>query len=473
MVAEEGVGKMKRHSRLIVTGIIFVLLLGWVMTQERGRKVEKGEAFGIDAKTATKLQVKSLTTSLTLEKAGDQWWITDPVRGWADKEAAERMINALAQLKPTGSRNENPADAKYGLDKPTLTATLTHGGKQSIIYLGAQLTGGSEYYARIEGRNKLYFVPTSLFSDLTQPTDSLRDKALTHLKKEDVVSIVLQYPDRVLTLEKRGTVETPQWMLTAPYEAKADEWSAKQVLDKLADLKADDFAPEKPTASQDYGLAKPVLKATLRTKDGKQSIIDFGAKGKQPGDATKEISYVQVEGRPETLLVAYSNMTDLQRTDMDLRDKRMLEFEKNDVSEIRVERKQGVSFSARRTGPDRWSLATPITAPAENNKINDLLWDLNELEAKEFLGEQKELSPYGLAVPESIFTLTVKGQREPIKVFVGYKKAEGVYFARTSQSNQVYVISDMLLQDLPKKVEDLKEAKPASPTPATATPPAS
>ncbi|MEN6549718.1 MAG: DUF4340 domain-containing protein [Armatimonadia bacterium] len=468
---------MKRHSRLIVTGLIFVVLLGWVLTQERGRKVEKGEAFGIDAKTATKLQVKSLTTSLTLEKAGDQWWITEPVRGWADKDAAERMINAMAQLKPTGSRKENPADPKYGLDKPGLTATLTHGGKQSVIYFGAQLTGGSEYYARIDARNKLYFVPTSLYTDLTQPTDSLRDKALTHLKKEDVVAVTLQYPDRALTLEKRGTAEKPQWLLTAPYEAKADEWSVKQVVDKLADMKADDFAPEKPAAGQSYGLEKPVLKATLRTKDGKQSIVNFGAKGQQPGDATKEINYVQVEGRPEVLLVAYSNMADLQKTDMDLRDKRMLEFEKNDVSEIRVERKQGVSFTARRTGPDRWALATPITAPAENNKINDLLWDLNELEAKEFLGEQKELAPYGLSIPETIFTLTVKGQKEPIKVFVGYKKAEGVYYARTSQGNQVYVIADMLLQDLPKKVDELKEAKPAGGaapvTPAFPTPPAS
>ena len=38
-------------------------------------------------------------------------------------------------------------------------------------------------------------------------------------------------------------------MLTQPYAAKADEWSAKQVGDKLADLKADGFAPE-PRAPQ-------------------------------------------------------------------------------------------------------------------------------------------------------------------------------------------------------------------------------
>jgi hypothetical protein len=457
---------MKRHGRLIIAAVVCLGLLTWVLTQERGRAPQRGEAFGLDAKQATALQIKGEAQQLTLQKQDDQWMLTEPVKAWADKDAVERMLKSVAELKPSGSRKGlNINDPKFGLDKPRLTATLTCDGNKTVtIQLGSQVPGGSEYYAKIDNRNELYFVPASLQTDLQQQPDMLRDKAVAHFDKADVTSVTLQYPEQVIVLEKRGTAQEPQWMLTKPYEAKADEWSAQQVAEKLSGLKADSFAPQPAPAGTNYGFDKPALKATVTTKDNKQYVITLGAKTAAPATTpapgaqppSTEAVYAQLEGRPEVLLLPGSTLMDLKKTDMELRDKRIVNLKKETVQELRVERKEGLSFTVRRL-PDGWQLVAPEPGRAKATKVDDLLWDLTELEAQEFLGQQQDLKAYGLALPDTILTATVRGEKAPVKIYIGYKKAEGQYYAKTD-SDQVYVISEMLLLDLPKMIGDLKEA---------------
>lgn len=463
----------RRHGRVIFAGGILILLLIWVLTQERGRVPEKGEIFGLRTEQANALQVKTESQTVTLRKEGEQWKLEEPVKGWADKDAVERAVNAIARLKAEKRKHikvSEDKEDKFGLQKPKLTATLTYDGNRTItIYLGKQTPDNSEYYARIEGREELHLVPSYVYNDLTQSVDSLRDKALVHVKKEDIKSVWLQYPDRVLAVEKRGTPEEPKWFLTQPYEAKADEWNAKNLAEKLADLKADGFAPEKPPAGKNYGFDKPMIKATLTMKDGKQFVITFGGKGRETisstygsSSETKDVVYVQVAGRPEVLLVADTNMSDLQKTDMDLRDKHLLEIAKERVRQIKVERKKGFSFTVERSGPDSWRIVSPTPMKANRTKVEDILWDVCELEAKEFLGEQQDLKKYGLALADVIVTLTVEGRKEPVKVYIGYQKTDGVYYAKTSESQQVYTVGEMLLLDLPKSLDELKETPPAS-----------
>lgn len=485
---------MKKYGRVVIAGGILVLLLGWVLTNERGRVPAKEEVFKLDTAQATGLQVKTDDLNLALTKEGDQWVLTEPVRGWADKVAVERAVNAIAQLKPTGSRAAKDVkldDAKWGLQKPKLSATLTYnGGRKATIHLGAQTPDNSEYFAKIDGRDRLYFVPTSVFSDLTQAPETMRDKSLVHIEKPEIKGLTLQYPERALAVEKRGTVEEPRWFLTQPYEAKADEWVAKTAAEKIADMKAEGFAPEQPAAGKNYGFDKPTLKATVQTADGKQHVVTFGAKANEMvGDGasttTKEIVYAQVEGRPEVLMIAASDLTDLQKTDMDLRDKRIVEVAKDQVRQIKVERRQGMSFTVERSGPDAWRLTAPSVQKAQRTKVDDLLWDISELEAKEFLGKQDDLKQYGLEIADTVLTVTATGQSQPLKIYIGDKKTDGVYYARTSQSDEVYAVGEMLMLDLPKSLDELKEtqapaatddaaAMPAMPTaPAAPAPPGS
>lgn len=473
----------KRYLRPVMAGVVFLVLLGWALTQERGRAPEKGEAFGLDIATVSRFEVISHEKKLILEKRDDQWFLVEPLQGYADTEAVERIVKLVAELKPSGSRrDEKLTDDKFGLQEPDVTVTLGYGkGKTARLMLGKETPGGSELYARIEGRDTLYFVPLSLRTQVQEPAESLRDKVLAHFEAADVQSVQMQFSDRALTLERRGTPPQEKWMITQPFEAKADEWAVKQVVDRLASLRAEDFAPAKPEKDKEDPFAKPSLRATVKTKDGKSYVLEMGGKTRQAVAESapeygapsppmeKDLVYARLQGREEVLLLNESQTVDLFKTDMDLRDKRLLEVARDQIMEIRVERKQGVSFAARRL-PDGWQITSPtnLLGKANTEKINDIVWDLAELEAREYLGEKENLQEYGLVLPETVITITVKGQSQPIKVHLGYAKGEDTHYARTSQSKEIYVVGDTLLLDLPKTAGELKpsttEATPATPT---------
>ncbi len=101
----------------VASGLVFVALLAWVITQERGRVPQEGEAFGLSVDQATKLEVKQKDKDeLVVEKSGDDWRLVKPIEGLADTDEVERMVKAIAELKPSGSRTGQNLDSKdFGL----------------------------------------------------------------------------------------------------------------------------------------------------------------------------------------------------------------------------------------------------------------------------------------------------------------------------------------------------------------------
>ena len=85
---------MRKFGRVIIAGAVLVLLLGWVLLKDRGRVADKDEVFGLKIEQCAALQVKTPTLNLALRKEGDQWVLAEPVKGWADKDAAERAVKA-------------------------------------------------------------------------------------------------------------------------------------------------------------------------------------------------------------------------------------------------------------------------------------------------------------------------------------------------------------------------------------------
>ena len=125
---EKEVGRviMKRHARSIAAALAFIALLVYVAVFERGRVPEKDELFGLEVAQATALEVAGDGVEFAIEKRGSKWYVVKPFAGLADTENAERRVQSIAHLKPTGTRSGvNLEDDAFGLTQPRLTATLT------------------------------------------------------------------------------------------------------------------------------------------------------------------------------------------------------------------------------------------------------------------------------------------------------------------------------------------------------------
>lgn len=464
-----------RWRNTIAAGLLFVALLAWVMTNERRRVPEKEEVFGIDAAEVTALTIQRKGEEpITLEKRGEDWFITQPFTGLAANEEVERLVKAIAELVPRGTRaGVNLQSPDFGLTDAELVATLTYAGKQATIHIGAETPLGNERYARVSGARRrggddlLYVVPASLRATLWKDPQQLREKKVARFEADDVTQVILDHGETHVVAVRQAAAtepsETAKWALTAPLQTAADEWSVKQVINNVRDLRAEGFLDE-PKSDAELGLDRPQAVVTLKLADGRTLTITLGKIAEvEVGDppTTKKIIYARTSERDEVLLLPADALDKVRKTAFDLRDKSVLRLTRDDVTRVVVERRQGLSFTVARR-PDGWFMEKPKAFAAQQSKIDDLLWDLEDLTAVRFVTEkadQAQLRKYGLAVPQVAITIHLKSG-EPVRVLIGNQTEDRNYYAKVGDSDQVVVISQFLYNDLPTKLEELKKTEP-------------
>ncbi len=177
---------MKGFMRSTAAALVFVALLVYVFTAERGRVPHEDELFGLNVEQASRLQVTAPNLDLLIEKRDDTWHVEKPFKGLADQDEAEKRIKAITELKPSGTRSDlDLDDEKFGLKEPRLTAVLDYGeGKEIKLLIGKKTPVGSEAYAKIEGRKDLYILSASVFNALNLNPDKLREKKLAKIDSE-------------------------------------------------------------------------------------------------------------------------------------------------------------------------------------------------------------------------------------------------------------------------------------------------
>jgi len=456
---------MKRYRFTLAALLVFAALLAWVMTQERGRMPEKGEVFRLSAPQISKLEVTHDGDKLVLERRDQRWQLTEPVSGLADPSVVEGMLDALLRLKPSKREDADITDAEYGLQTPVLVVTYhTRSGEATTVKLGAETPVGAEYFATISGHPELYLISSSFKSAMSKKLDDLRDKQLVRLDKDDVRMFKMERADETLIVERRTVGNGDQWHLRQPLDTPADRFAVEDLIDTVIRAKAAEFI-DMPEDLSTVGLDDPQVTFTLTTKANEEVVVRVGEEIEKEvpreygeGTETRRVVYVQTEEHPQLLLVYANLVEDTNKDSFALRDKTILHFAKNDVITVKVQAKTAASFEASKNDAGDWILKAPAGAQANVSKLDSLLWGLDDLQATAFEeGDPQDLQKYGLALPEAVITLTIRGQSQPVKVTFGKPADPGARYCKTSQSQQVYQVSDTILENLPASLEELTE----------------
>jgi len=457
---------MKRYQFTLVALLIFAVLLAWVLTQERGRVPEEGEIFRLSPQQIVKLEVNQDDNRLVLERHDQQWHLIEPLQGLADSDKVDRMLESLVQIKPGKRENMDLTRPDYGLDEPVLTVTFqTRAGRATTIKLGAKTGTGDDHFATITGRPELYLIKTSFKTALEKSADDLRDKTLVDLKKEDVRKLKIERPETTIVAERIGAGDEYHWQLHQPVDTAADHFAVEGVVDGIIRARAADFA-DRPDDLSSVGLDKPQAIVSLTTKDGQEQRFHIGKQierevPKEYGEGTeqKRVVYVDIQQRPQLLLVQEDLLNQVSKSLFDLRDKTILDFAKEKILQVKIQSKQKLNFTASKNEDGEWILQAPAGMKADSSKIDDILWDLDRLQAAAFEKEQPEqgdLMEYGLAVPHTVITLKTAGRSKPIKIRLGKEAQRGARYCQTSKSDQVYQINaTVLLDNLPADLEAL------------------
>ena len=468
---------MSKHGKtyLVLLLLIAVLLVGkWKL----GKKPDKEQLWNLSADKIARLQVteEGKDKPLVLARKDGDWQIEQPLQALAAKDDAERMVKSLAELKFRTDYRDRP-EVKYkewGLDKPELIVAAwdRHGEQVAELKVGDETKLSGQLWALADGQ--LCTISSYIKSDFIKDPKDLREKKLARFEKADARSVRLQHGEIDILCEKTKDEdgEEDTWTMRRPVETKADDFEVDGVVSTIEGLEAKLFAAdEEEKPEEGYGLAQPQLTATVTFEKGDPVVIKLGKRtwkqiedpmATEPDDDEKdELIYAQREGRSEVVLIEYDKLSDLAKQVKMLRSKKIWSFDEDDVENIVVKRKSGLTFSLMRDEEDTWQILQPKKTAADNEFMNSLLWAYSDLRAEDFVEDSpKDLARFVLDPPviEVTFEL-IEGKTKSLLI----GKQTGLdYYAMEKGGRSVYSISEYKVDKLPATLAQVEKKEPTA-----------
>ncbi|MBN1477741.1 DUF4340 domain-containing protein, partial [Candidatus Sumerlaeota bacterium] len=194
-----------------------------------------------------------------------------------------------------------------------------------------------------------------------------------------------------------------------------------------------------------YGLDEPTLSVGLRY-EGDDTTARLLIGDKEP---SQQFRYAMIEGEGDVLVIQ-DRESALNRSLFDLRDRRVLHFETDDVTSLSVENASGeTTLLVERASPEEeWRLVVPVEDEAETSRVTSSLSQLRNLRVQDYLVEgatDDDLAALDIASPEVTITLMASGEIQ--RLLVGVKEGESVV-ARAEGGDAVFTVPSSTVDSL-------------------------
>ena len=434
---------------VILAGIAGAYFLFFQQSPENASTNERPpihQVYGITREQVQQMEVTFTDTAyqdLKLVKdATGHWHLKNPFQADANSEKVNQMLDDILN-KRVKQTLEVTALAQYGLDTPSITLSLwTEQASPAAVFSIGKKAINFSVYVKEKSEAHIFLIESSALDDLTKSPTDLRDRSVIKFNTETVSNIQLTYfkshqSSKTLNCEKRdGT-----WRVTHPIEAKADTQEIEDILSELrllqvSTFEADQADADTPAQLEKTGLDTPRIQIEL-TDGNNTHALDIGAEV-PPENGTPRHVYVKSVHQHAIYTVSDDIYQLLSTSVFDLRDKRIIDFQRTDT--IRIEIRQGQETTVCSKNRDNvWELQTPTgTMKADAQAVDDLLFGVDSLEAVAFVDNPaKNLASYGLASPSIAAAFTQRGQEKPAVLRIGDTTKDGTVYVKAEQSDQV------------------------------------
>jgi len=439
---------------LILLGMYFYFYEVPVERERKEAKEKTKKVIVFKPEDVEELRLKIKGKTILFSKNKDQWMIKEPIVAKGEDEAIEKALNSLVKAEIERTIDERPASlVDYGLDKPSIEITIKEKNKPPLetILLGNK--NPTDYYVYVKRENSKAVMLTSsgLKEQLNQEVYSYRDKTVIDFKVEDIKNLSLKYEDKQANLRLD---DKKDWQIVKPIKAKADGGSIRRLLYSLKNSRIKGFIEETPKDLNRYGLDSPKIEITFFTdKNHPAKSLLIGERVKGESDF-----YAKWENAKNVFLLSENSLKDYPKTEFDLRDKTVLDFEKEKIFrvELKYPREQIVLVNDNK---NQWNIMKPIRAKADEFEVSDLLWALLDIRAKGFINDSRKAhETYKLNKPAIEINLLEKGQKKPVWLIIASKGDGGKnLFAKTNITDTVYQLSPDVLKVLIKTPFSLRD----------------
>jgi hypothetical protein len=237
------------------------------------------------------------------------------------------------------------------------------------------------------------------------------------------------------------------WRITEPVRFPADEIRADGLTSTLAGL-GSEAVFEDPEPLVEYGIgADPSLRFWVA---GQEHVLFVGDKTPIGGN-----TYVKTGKGAQVYAVKTYHATALEKSLPDLRDAKVLDFDRDAVERIEASWPDGRVVLG--SGEEGWRLLEPLEAAADQDAVDSLLTDLSFLRADGFIDEVPPDAEVGLDAPAFEATLVMgagEGEETPARARIAIGAiVDGTERAvRGTAENALYRIGAERLEDFPRTV---------------------
>jgi hypothetical protein len=273
------------------------------------------------------------------------------------------------------------------------------------------------------------------------------DKVFT-LDSKHITSITFHpHEGEAVTCQHEGGT----WAIAEPKKLSADQSTLSTVLNNLTTATVDEVVDPHPSDLKQFGLNPPTYSLEVSTDSNPPKFTLL------LGDDTPTSGglYAQVAGNPRVFTLASYLKSNLEKTLFDLRDRRALTLEADQLRKMEVESK-GKKYTLEKNPEGVWDLVLPPPVRADRFAVDGLVSQLRGLTMQSIAAEDKKNeAAYGLTSPELRLELTGPGGTQTL--VLGKKDKEGDrYFAVNSSLQPVFTLNSTFLTDFQKDPADLR-----------------
>jgi hypothetical protein len=396
--------------------------------------------------------------TLTIVKDSDgMWQLTTPFKANADFAKVSEMLEDFVNKRIKQTLEVSEYD-QYGLEKPTIKVELwTDPEGAPKTYLIGKKGINFSVYIKEESESHIFLIESSALDDLSKSPADLRDKSVIKFNPDSITKIQFQKPE-AFSCQKDGDI----WKITHPLSVNADTDEIDYMLSELHALQVSTFEADGENVVpllEKYGLDKPCIKFTL--KDGNKIYgIEIGStvsSTSDPNKKEKQRVYVKSVHQGGIYTVPDDIIRLFNKSMFDLRDKRVLDFQRGDTTKFEIQRGTqkivGIMLDK-----DTWQLQNAEKTLADPQAVSDLIFGVDSLEAVEFVTDStKNLALYGLEPPTMRVSFTIRGEEKPAALLIGNNTRDNTIYVKANNSDQITRVKRDLIDKIVKGVAWLRD----------------
>lgn len=441
---------------LVVLGVFYYVYEVRLSPEREKAAQAKGRLWTVELKDVEEVISKRKTDTVHVKREGAEWVLVAPVKAKAERNAVDDLVTNLVTARVDREIDPNPAKlADFGLDAPAVDLTVKVKGRSEplTLLLGGKNPTGAWVYGKAKDKPAVFTLTDSVLRDATKPAADFRDKTILAFDRKDVTGLEIALDGERMSAEPEAA---SKWKVTKPVSLRADGEAILDFLDKLRFTKVKEFPAEAPKSLTRYGLDRPARVTIFlgKEKDRTSQALLFGKE-----EPTKQGVYAMRPGERSVLLVGDDLWKALPKTVGALRDKTVLDYDRDKVAALEVESPKGKVALAREG--EKWRITTPEPLKADDGEVGGLLFKLREMRAAGFLGESPGAVERYLAKPEVKIALREQGASAAKTLLLGpspeKRRGRAMAYAGVAGRGPVMLVDAQYLGDLSKSATDLRD----------------